>query len=323
MATPNATDPSLKSNDPTTEDFDSEDLNSKDPKFENLSIEELKPENAKPDDTNPNDTKPEDTIPEDTIPDDAKPEDAKPEDAKPDDAKPDDIKPEDAKPEDVKSEAEEDQDSHAATVPVIPFSPIPVTSNRWQTTIENLLRFPGMVSQIEMRLFRTSNPIAEIALALGVTDSAYSIIESSWVPIAERVIEVQSCCMMNAKHIDFNIASDGWITWDVTAEWCARVMQDLQGKGFRTTSTAMVGFVVRVYLQTISWVRYRQFRGRQMHKQVMDALKPDPSAQVITRCSMMARSFTNAVRLNRKRAIERAEEQNSRREPPAHSDNGT
>lgn len=298
MATPNATDPSLKSNDPTTEDFDSQDLNSKDPQFENLSIEELKPENAKPDDTNP----------EDTIPDDANP---------------DDIKPEDAKPEDVKPEAEEDQDSHAATVPVIPFSPIPVASNRWQTTLVNLLRFPGMVSQMEMRLFRPSNPIAEIALALGVTDSAYSIIESSWVPIAERVVEVGSCCMMNAKHIDFNIAADGWITWDITAEWCARVMQNLQDKGFRTTSTAMVAFVARVYLQTTSWVRYRQFRGRQMHKKIMDALKPDPSAQVITRCSMMARSFTNAVRLNRKRAIERAEEQNSRREPPPHSDNGT
>lgn len=276
MATPSATDPTPKPNDPKIEGSDSDVPNSEDPKFENLNI--------------------------------------------------DDAEPDDTKPEDVKSGAEEAQDSQASTLPAMPPPSITLASDQWQITIEKLLRLPGMVPEKQVRLFRPSNPIAEIAFALGVTDSAYTITESSWVPIAERVFDVQTCCMMNAKDIKFDIAADGWITWDISAEWYARVVQDLQGedfhKDFRNATPAMVAFVARVYLQTQSWFRHHRKRGRQMHKQVMDSLRPHPSAGVVTRCSLMAKSFTTVVRLTRKRAIERVEEQNPHRDPPPHSDSG-
>lgn len=165
------------------------------------------------------------------------------------------------------------------------------------------MRFPGMNPNVI--LFRAGSPIAEIAFGLGIIDAAYTIIENNWITIAERVFEIQTCCLMHAQHIDFDIAADGWITWDITAEWYARVLQDLQGKGFSTTCTAMVPFVLRVYSHTKSWVRYRQRLGRQMHKRVMDTLKSDPSAhQIVTTCSMVARGFTSVVRAIRRRKLE-------------------
>lgn len=219
--------------------------------------------------------------------------------------------------EDVKSEEEEGP--HAATL-LTPSQPITVTSAHWKKTLERLLRFPGMVPHKEMRLFRPGNPIAEIAFVLGVTDSAYTITETSWAPIADRVFEVQTCCVMHAKHITFDVTADGWITRDITAEWYDRVLQDLQGKGFQTTCTAMVAFVARAYLQTSSWIRYRAYRGRQSHKQVMDALRHDPGADAVKRCSMMAKGFTDAVRRSRKKAIQQAEKQYAPHEPLSYSD---
>lgn len=221
-----------------------------------------------------------------------------------------DPKPDDPKSEQLKSEDEEMEELklETAALPTMPPLPIPVTSPHWQTALENLLRFPGMTPR---KLFRPGNPIAEIALALGVTDSDHSIIESSWVPIAERVFEIQTCCLMNARHITFDIAADGWITPGITTEWCARVLHDLQGKGFRTTCTAVVAFVARVYLQTASWIRFQHNRGKQRHRLIMDSLRPDPSAhQVIRTCSKVAGGFTSVVKQARKRAIEQAEEQN-------------
>ncbi|KAG6364713.1 hypothetical protein INS49_006317 [Diaporthe citri] len=247
MATLKATDPTLKSDDPTTEGTNSEDPKPEDPESENPPAEEMKPE---------------------------------------------DPKPESPQTEEIKPEEEEGQGLHAATMPKIPSLPTAVASDRWQTNLETLLRFPGM-----------------IALALGVTDSAYTIIESSWVKIAERVFEIQTCCLMHAKHITFDIAADGWVTWDITAEWYDRVLQDLQGKGFRTTCTAMIAFVARFYLQSSSWIRFSRSRGRQRHKRIMNGLKPDPSAALITRCSSLAKGFTNIVMQSRRRAIKRAEKQ--------------
>lgn len=217
----------------------------------------------------------------------------------------DDVKSEDLKAEDVKSEEDEGQDLHRSALAPQPSLPINVTSPHWREFLETLLRFPGM--KPNMMLFRPGSPIAEIAFALGVTDAAYTIVENNWVTIAERVFEIQTCCLMHAQHIDFDIAADGWITWDITAEWYARVLRDLQGKGFGTTCTAMVPFVVRVYSQTKSWVRFRHRSGRQMHKKVMDTLKSDPSAhQIVTTCSMVARGFNSVVRAIRKRKLEQA-----------------
>lgn len=255
MATLNATDPTLNSDDSTTDGPQSEDLKLEDTKSEDVNSDDPEPVNPKT--------------------------------------------------EEIKSEEEEGKGLHAATLSTMPSLPIAVTSTRWQTHLETLLRFPGMN---EMRLFRPGNPIAEIAFALGVTDSAYTIIESSWVTIAKRVFEIQTCCLMHAKHISFDIAADGWVTWDITAEWCDRVLQELQGKGFRTACTAMVAFVARVYLQTSSWVRFSRSRGRQRHKQIIDGLKPDPSAEAIKHCSMLAKGFTSLVKQSRSNAIKRAEE---------------
>lgn len=218
------------------------------------------------------------------------------------------------KAEDIKSEDEKSENLHEADLSAVPSPPIAVTSAHWRTALENLLRFPGMVSHPHKSLFRPGNPIAEIALALGVTDPAFTIIEPSWVPIAERVFEIQTCCMMHAKHIDFVIAADGWVTWDITAEWCARVLQDLQGKGFHTTCTAMVPFVLRVYLQTKSWIRYRRPRGRQAHKRIVDSLRFEHDSETYQRCSMMANGFTSLVRQFRKRKLEKVLEQQSQHE---------
>lgn len=280
MATSNATDATHESNDPKTNAFDPEDLISEDPKFENLKMEELSSVDVRPENA--------------TI--------------------------EDGTPEGVKSEGDEAQGPHAATLTIMPFQPIPVTSDHWRKTLETLLRFPGMVPRKEMRLFRPGNPIGEIAFALGITDSAYTITESSWVPIAERIFEVQTSCMMHVKHITFDVTADGWITWDITAEWYDRVLQDLQGKGFQTTCTAMVAFVARVYLKTSSWFKYRVYRGRQSHKLVMDYLRHKPGADAIKHCSMMAKGFTSVVRLSRKKAIQQAEKQHPPHEPLSHSD---
>lgn len=289
MATPNATDATFESNDPKTNDFDPEDLISEDPKLENLKMEELSSANVTP------------------------------ENATVEDVALGNATTENATAEGVKSEGEEGQGQYAATLTAMPFQPIAVTSGHWITTLEKLLRFPGMVSHKEMRLFRPGNPIAEIAFALGVTDPAYTITESSWGPIAERVFEVQTCCVMQAKHITFDVTADGWITRDITGEWYRRVLRDLQGKGFQTTCTAMIAFVARVYLQTSSWIRYRAPRGSQMHKKVMDALRNDPSADAVKLCSIMAKGFTNIVRLSRKKAIQQADKQHSLHEPPSHS----
>lgn len=216
------------------------------------------------------------------------------------------IQSDDVKSEDVKSEEDEGQDLHMSALPPRPSLPINVTEPHWRETLETLLRFPGMKPNVI--LFRPGSPIAEIAFALGVTDAAYTIIENNWVTIAERVFEIQTCCLMHAQHIDFDIAADGWITWDITAEWYARVLRDLQGKGFSTTCTAMVPFVLRVYSQTKSWVRYRPRSGRQMHKKVMDDLKSDPSAHhIVTTCSMVARGFTSVARAIRRRKLEQIE----------------
>lgn len=290
MATPNTTDATHESNDPKTNAFDPEDLISEDPKFENLKMEELSSVDVRPENA---------TIEDVTLEDGTA---------------------EDGTPEGVKSECDEAQVPHAATLTIVPSQPITVTSDHWKKTLEKLLRFPGMVPRREMRLFRPGNPIGEIAFALGVTDSAYTITESSWVPIAERIFEVQTCCMMHAKHITFDVTADGWITWDITAEWYDRILQDLQGKGFQTTCTAMVAFVARVYLQTSSWIKYRVYRGSQGHKQVMDYLRHKPGADAIKHCSMMAKGFTSVVRLSRKKAIQQAEKQYSPHEPPSHSD---
>lgn len=214
----------------------------------------------------------------------------------------------------------EDEGPHAATLPTTPPQPISVTSAHWEKTLERLLRFPGMVSHKEMRLFRPGNQIAEIAFALGVTDSAYTITETSWATIAERVFEVQICCVMHDKHITFDVTADGWITQDITAEWYDRVLQDLQGKGFHTSCTAMVAFVARVYLQTSSWIKYRAPRGRQIHEKVMDGLRHDPGADAVRHCLMMAKGFTDAARRSRKKAIQQAEKQHSPHEPPSLSD---
>lgn len=272
MATPKATDPSFKSESPENEDFD----------FQDTKCEDSGTEDPKPDDS------------------DIKCEDMGEEGPKIDDPNIERLKSEDEETEDLKLDT--------AALPTMPSLPIPVTSPHWKTTLENLLRFPGMRPR---RLFRPGNPIAEIALALGVTDSDYSIIESSWVPIAERVFEIQTCCLMNAGNITFYTAPDGWITWDITTEWCAQVLHDLQGKGFRTTCTAVVGFVARVYLQTGSWIRFQYPRGKRSHRQIMNSLRPDPRAhQVIATCSQVAGGFTSVVKQARKRAIERAEQGN-------------
>lgn len=188
--------------------------------------------------------------------------------------------------EDDKSEEEEGP--HAATLPTTPSSPITVTSAHWETTLERLLRFPGMVIRKFTKLFRPSDPIAEIAFALGVTDSAYTITEFSWVLIAKRVFEVQSSCVMHSDKITFDIDAGGWITQRITDEWCARISQDLQRKGFRTSCTAMVAFVARVYLRMSSWIRYRKHSGKQKHKQARDALEHDSGAKLVTHCSQMA-----------------------------------
>lgn len=278
MATPNATDPTLTSSEPTTKDSES--------------------------DARRSEAQTEASTAEDSTTDCASTEIPKI-----DDLTIEDIKPEDVKSEDANAEAEEGQGLHAATPPTMPSPPIAVTSAHWKETLENLLRFPCMASDKNLTLFRPGNPIAQIALALGVTDSSYTIIEHDWVPIAERVFEIQTCCLMHARTLEFNIGTDGWITPDITAEWCARVLHDLQGKGFNTTCTAMVPFVLRTYLRRSSWMRYRQPRGRQMHKQIMDALKPGPGSETITRCSMLANGFTSVVKQARTRRIERADEQ--------------
>ncbi|KAH8783157.1 hypothetical protein F5883DRAFT_515973 [Diaporthe sp. PMI_573] len=232
------------------------------------------------------------------------------------------LDPENLKSEDVKSEDLEDegQDLHMTTLPTSRTPPIAVTSPHWQSTLESLLRFPGMASNV--KLFRPGSPIAEIAFALGVTDSAHTITENDWVTIAERVFEIQTCCLMHAQHIDFDIAADGWVTHEITAEWYARVLRDLQGKGFSTTCTTMVPFVLRVYLQTKSWVKFQRHRGRQRHKQVMDALRPDPSAEIVTRCSSLANGFTHVVRVIRKRRLEQAQQENAYHEVLPYSDDG-
>ncbi|KAI7785103.1 hypothetical protein LA080_008139 [Diaporthe eres] len=255
---------------------------------------------------------------------DPKPEDPKPEDSKSENPQTEEIKPEDPKSknlqaEEVKPEEEEGQGLHATPRPSIP-QPIAVTSDQWRKYLATLIRFPVMVR--DMTLFRPSSPIAEIAFALGATDSTYTIIDTSWFMIAERVLDVQTCCLEHAKHINFDIAADGWITEDITAEWYDRVLQDLRGRGFRTACTAMVAFVARVYLQTSSWVRFDQDRGMERHGVMIDALKPDPSAAVIKRCSLLAKGFTSAVEQSRLNAIKRAEEQNSHREPRPHSEKG-
>lgn len=220
------------------------------------------------------------------------------------------VKSETLEAEGVKSEEDEGHNLGTTAPPIRPSLPIAVTSAHWRSTLESLLRFPGMVSN--RTLFRPGSPVAEIAFALGATDAAYTITENDWVPIAERVFEIQTCCLMHARDVDFDIASDGWVTWDMTAEWCARVLRSLQGKGFTTTTcTAVVPFVLRVYLQTRSWVRFQLPRGRQRHKQIMDALRPDPSAEMVTRCSNVAKGFASVVSAKRKRKIELAQLQNA------------
>lgn len=265
----------------------------------------------------------EDPHSEDLKPEGPEPEETKPDDTKSDDSKSDDPKSENPQPEEMKPEEEEGQSLHPATTSTIPSLQVAVTSDRWQTNLETLLRFPGMAQHSEMKVFRPVNPIAEIAFALGVTDSAYTIIETSWVAIAERVFDVQTCCLKHAKDIDFDIAADGWVTWDITAEWYDRVLHDLQGQGFRTTCTAMVAFVTRVYLHTSSWIRFSRFRGRQRHKRIVHDLEPDSSAALIKRCSLLAQAFTSIVKQTRSSAIKRAEEREPHREALPHSDNDT
>ncbi|KAJ0109696.1 hypothetical protein J7T55_014258 [Diaporthe amygdali] len=199
------------------------------------------------------------------------------------------------------------QDLSTDDLPTASPPQIAATSAHWQNTLEELLRFPGM--DPHMRLFRPGNPVGEITFALGITDSDYTIIENDWVAIADRVFEIQTCCLMLAKQVDFDIAADGWITWDVTSEWCDRVLQELQSKGFRTTCTALVPFVLRVYLRSKSWIRNRQPRGRQRHKQIMETLEPDECA-VIKQCSMVAKGFSSVIRQTRQERIERAQEHN-------------
>jgi hypothetical protein len=219
----------------------------------------------------------------------------------------------DLKAEDVKPGEDEGRDQRMIALSEGPSLPVPIafTSPHWRSTLEALLRFPGM--KPNATLFRHGNPIAEIAFALGVTDRAYTITESNWVTIAERVLEIQTCCVMQARHVDFDIAADGWITPNITDEWYARVLQHLQGRGFSTTCTAMVPFVVRVYLQKRSWVRFQGVRGRQRHKKLMDALKTmgpasDASAKMVTSCSKVADGFTSDVRAIRKRRLEQAKD---------------
>lgn len=272
--------------------------------------------------TNPT-LKSDDPTSESSKPGDPKPEDPKPEDPKPEDPKLEDPNIEQIKSEEIKPQEGKGQGLHTITQPIILDPPITVKSADWQTTLEALLRLPGMVSDHEMNLFRTGNPIGEIAFALGVTDSAYTITESSWVPVAERVFEIQKRCLIHARNIEYYIAADGWNTEEITAEWCARVLQDLQRKGFSTACTAVVAFVARVYLRTRSWKRFGGAKGQYRHKRVIDALKPDPSAQLIERCSKMAKTFTNIVNNSRRAAVEGPEEQNSHRESPSDSEHGT
>ena len=81
---------------------------------------------------------------------------------------------EDVKSGDVKPQDDDDQAQHTATPPTMPSPPIAVASAHWETTLENLLRFPGMESDKKLKLFRPGNPIAQIAFALGVTNSTYN-----------------------------------------------------------------------------------------------------------------------------------------------------
>lgn len=120
---------------------------------------------------------------------------------------------------------DEGHELHDDTLPTRPLWSIAATSPHWQTTLESLLRFPGL--DPKLKLFRPGNPVEAIASALGATDSAHTIIENDWVAIARRVFEIQTCCMMNAKQLDFAIDADGWVTWSPTADWCAHVLQKL------------------------------------------------------------------------------------------------
>lgn len=161
-----------------------------------------------------------------------------------------------------------------------------VPISQWQPQVEKLLRFPGV--HAATKLFRPGNPVRDIAIALGAMDNN-NVVAGDWVPVARRVSEVEQCCLLRATELDFDVAADGWVTPNVTAEWCAGVLELVRRVYFDTACTALVPFVVRTYLRRRSWVRYRWPRTRREYKRMRSAVQPDPISKC---CAVVASGFT-------------------------------
>ncbi|ROV99071.1 hypothetical protein VMCG_06698 [Cytospora schulzeri] len=72
--------------------------------------------------------------------------------------------------------------------------------------VEKLLRFPGV--DASLNFFRPGVSVREIVIALRAIDEN-NIVAEDWVPVAERVFEVEQCCLLRAKELGFEVTTNG------------------------------------------------------------------------------------------------------------------
>lgn len=150
----------------------------------------------------------------------------------------------------------------APTAPEPPLARWPARSMpQWRGQVERLLRLPG--SNPDFEIFRPDMPARDIAIALGAMDAEHNV-ASDWVPIAQRILGIQKCCISRVLDDDVDFIFDD--RGNLTPEWHAAVLADVNRLVFATTCASLVPFVLRNYLSEWPWARYNWPEGIELNR---------------------------------------------------------